>query len=229
MGPDDLPEDGAGPAGRYRIVLASRSPARLHTLERAGVHPEVIVSGAVEDRIGAENAPELTGRLAELKGETVLQRLRLDRPTIVLSCDSVLDLDGRILGKPHTEERARQWWYRLRGRSGVLVTGHHVVVLDERSVRRATRVGTTGVTFADLTDDEIAAYAATGEPQRVAGAFTLDGLGGPFITRIVGDPHNVTGISLPLVRQMLLDLDVAWHVLWGGGKAPHTPSDTTRP
>lgn len=215
MGPDDPPEDGVGPGG-YRVILASRSPARRRILEQAGVRPEVIVSGADESRIGGESAAELTGRLAELKGETVLERIRVERPTIVLSCDSVLDLDGRILGKPHSEERARQWWYRLRGRSGVLVTGHHVVVLDERAVRRATRIGSTAVTFADLTDDEIAAYAATGEPQRVAGAFTLDGLGGPFITRIVGDPHNVTGISLPLVRQMLLDLDVPWEGLWRG-------------
>ncbi|AXE38261.1 Maf family protein [Acidipropionibacterium virtanenii] len=203
-------------ATAYHVVLASRSPARLTSLQHAGIDPQVIVSGADESRVGGETAAELTSRLAELKGESVLARIRIDGPTVVLSCDSVLDLDGRILGKPHTEEAARQWWYRLRGRSGVLVTGHHVIVLDERSVRRATRVGSTTVTFADLTDDEIAAYAATGEPQRVAGAFTLDGLGGPFITRIVGDPHNVTGLSLPLLRQMLLDVDVAWEGLWRG-------------
>lgn len=204
------------PRRAHHVVLASRSPARLTSLRHAGIEPEVIVSGADESRIGGETAPELTSRLAELKGESVLDRIHVDGPTVVLSCDSVLDLDGRNLGKPHTEEAARQWWYRLRGRSGMLVTGHHVVVLDEDSVRRATRVGSTTVTFADLTDEEIAAYAATGEPQRVAGAFTLDGLGGPFITRIDGDPHNVTGLSLPLVRQMLLDLDVGWESLWNG-------------
>jgi len=87
-------------------------------------------------------------------------------------------------------------------------------VLGPEDVRHQVRVATTGVTFADLTDAEITAYAATGEPQRVAGAFTIDGYGGAFVTRITGDPHNVVGISLPLVRQMLLDLGVAWHLLW---------------
>ncbi|AZZ42616.1 septum formation inhibitor Maf [Acidipropionibacterium jensenii] len=199
---------------RYRFVLASKSPARLASLRSAGVEPEVIVSGADETQHPGETAPDLTARLAELKADSVIETLAVDGPTIVVACDSVLDLDGRVLGKPGTADAVMHWWYGMRGRSGVLVTGHHVCVLDEAGRRAATRVGQTVVTFADLTDDEIRSYAETGEPQRVAGAFTLDGYGGAFVTRIQGDPHNVTGISLPLVRQMLLDMDVAWESLW---------------
>lgn len=201
-------------AGRYRFVLASKSPARLTSLRSAGIDPEVRVSGADETRHPAERAVDLTARLAELKAASVVADLTITGPTIVVACDSVLDLDGRVLGKPHTTETAMRWWYRLRGRSGVLVTGHHICVIDESGRRDATRVGQTTVTFADLTDDEVRSYAETGEPQKVAGAFTLDGYGGAFITRIDGDPHNVTGISLPLVRQMLLDMDVPWEGLW---------------
>ncbi|WP_257477208.1 Maf family protein [Acidipropionibacterium jensenii] len=200
---------------RYRFVLASRSPARLATLRSAGIHPEVRVSGADETRRPAEPAAELTARLARLKADSVVGTLQITGPTIVVACDSVLDLDGRVLGKPHTAETAMHWWYRLRGRSGVMVTGHHIRLIDESGSQQATRVGQTTVTFADLTDREVRSYAETGEPQRVAGAFTLDGYGGAFITRIDGDPHNVSGISLPLVRQMLLDLGVAWDSLWG--------------
>ncbi|WP_130865954.1 Maf family protein [Acidipropionibacterium timonense] len=198
----------------HRFVLASKSPARLAQLRAAGIDPQVIASDVDETPLPDEPAADLTARLARLKAEAVLERICLDRPTVLVACDSVLDLDGRVLGKPLTPERAIRWWYRMRGRSGVLVTGHHIVVHDERGTRSSTRVGTTILTFADLTDAEIAAYAATGEPEKVAGAFTLDGLGAPFITRIVGDPHNVTGISLPLVRQTLLDLDVPWQDLW---------------
>ncbi|WP_084648492.1 Maf family protein [Acidipropionibacterium thoenii] len=198
----------------YRFVLASRSPARLATLRSAGIDPEVRVSGADETRRPGEPATELTARLARLKADSVVGALEITGPTIVVACDSVLDLDGRVLGKPHTAETAMQWWYRLRGRSGVMVTGHHILLIGGSGSQQATRVGQTTVTFADLTDREVRSYAETGEPQRVAGAFTLDGFGGAFITRIDGDPHNVSGISLPLVRQMLLDLGVAWDSLW---------------
>lgn len=210
--------------GRYRFVLASKSPARLASLRSAGIDPEVRVSGADETRLPGERAVDLTARLAELKAASVVEDLTITGPTIVVACDSVLDLDGQVLGKPHTAETAMRWWYRLRGRSGVLVTGHHICLIDGSGRQDATRSGQTGVTFADLTDDEVRSYAATGEPQRVAGAFTLDGYGGAFITRIDGDPHNVTGISLPLVRQMLLDMDVPWQSLWDEGIAPLHPS-----
>lgn len=172
-----------------------------------------------EEAIHLPGAPELTAELARLKGEAVLASLRadgqLDEPLVVLACDSMLEIEGRVHGKPGTQEAAIVRWYRMRGRQGLLYTGHYVALaLGPHDVRHQVRVAETGVTFADLTDAEIAAYAATGEPQRVAGGFTIDGYGGAFITRITGDPHNVVGISLPLIRQMLLDLGVAWQTLW---------------
>lgn len=127
----------------------------------------------------------------------------------------MLEFEGRPHGKPGSAQEAILRWRRMRGQTGVLHTGHHVSVWDAAgNRRRISRVASTTVTFADLTDAEIAAYAATGEPERVAGGFTTDSYGGPFVTRMEGDPHNVVGISLPLVRQMLLDLGVQWHTLW---------------
>ncbi|GAA2179117.1 Maf family protein [Brooklawnia cerclae] len=202
-----------------RVVLGSSSPARLQTLRQAGLDPEVVVPDVDEQSVHLAGAPELTAELARIKGEAVLQQLRrdgrADEPLVLFSCDSMLEIEGRVHGKPGTPEAAIVRWYRMRGRQGLLFTGHYVaVVRGDGTVGHQVRVAQTGVTFADLTDAEIAAYAATGEPQRVAGGFTIDGFGGPFVTRISGDPHNVVGISLPLVRQMLLDLGVAWHTLW---------------
>lgn len=202
-----------------RVILASSSPARLQTLRQAGLDPQVIAPEVDEEAEHLSGAPELTTELACRKGEAVLSALRaagrLDEPLVLLACDSMLDVEGRVYGKPGTQDAAIVRWYRMRGRQGLLHTGHYVAVaLSPDDIRHQVRVATTGVTFADLTDAEIAAYAATGEPQRVAGGFTIDGYGGAFITRVTGDPHNVVGISLPLVRQMLLDLGVAWHTLW---------------
>ena len=202
------------------MILGSSSPARLLTLRNAGLDPEVIVPKVDEESVHLPGAPELTAELARLKGEAVLAELRdsgqLDAdPLVLIACDSMLEIEGRVHGKPGTPEAAIVRWYRMRGRQGLLYTGHYVaVVTGPDQVAQQVRVAQTGVTFADLTDAEIAAYAATGEPQRVAGGFTIDGYGGPFVTRITGDPHNVVGISLPLVRQMLLDLGVAWQSLW---------------
>lgn len=201
------------------MILGSSSPARLQSLRQAGIDPEVIVPEVDEEAVRLPGAPELTAELARLKGESIIERLRadggLDEPLVLISCDSMLEIEGRVHGKPGTQEAAIVRWYRMRGRQGILHTGHYVALaLGPDDIRSQVRVAATGVTFADLTDAEIAAYAATGEPQRVAGGFTIDGFGGPFVTRITGDPHNVVGISLPLVRQMLLDLGVAWHGLW---------------
>ena len=208
-----------------RVVLASKSPARLQTLQGAGLHPEVLVSGVDESRYEAEKTEDLVSQLATAKGRAVVDLLtqegaRLPEPVVVLACDSMLELEGRRWGKPGTAENAITRWYRMRGRTGTLYTGHHVTLIGPERTVQSCRVASTKVMFADLTDGEIAAYAATGEPQRVAGAFTIDGLGGAFVTRIEGDPHNVVGISLPLVRQMLLDLGVAWQDLWLGPQAP---------
>jgi septum formation protein len=197
-----------------RFVLASASPARRTTLVHAGIVPEVIVSDVDEDAVTAPDTPALAARLAELKAEAVFATLGGDGPVVLVGCDSILDFEGRPCGKPGTAEAAIALWQRTRGRTAVLVTGHHVIVRDGGGVRRATRTARTVVQFADLTDEEIAAYAATGEPAKVAGGFTIDGLGGPFVTRLEGDPHNVVGLSLPLVRMMLADLGVRWTDLW---------------
>ena len=117
----------------------------------------------------------------------------------MLGCDSVLDLDGEALGKPADAADAVARWRRMRGRSGVLVTGH--CLIDTTTGRDAAEIASTVVHFADLSDEEIDAYVGTGEPLRVAGAFTIDGLGGPYVDGIEGDPHNVVGLSLPLLRQ----------------------------
>jgi septum formation protein len=193
-----------------RVVLASQSPARLATLRAAGLDPEVVVSGVDESMVDDSDAELLSVELARLKAEAVVPRVTGD--ALVVGCDSVLELDGEVHGKPGTADRARERWRAMRGRSGVLHTGHCVVdTATGRSVGRAAR---TVVHFADLGDEEIDAYVATGEPLEVAGAFTIDGLGGAYVTGIEGDPHTVVGISLPLLRLMVGELGFAWHDLW---------------
>jgi septum formation protein len=198
-----------------RLVLASASPARLATLRAAGLDPEVVVSGVDESAVTAVRVPDLTGRLAQLKAQAATARLGLDRrTTVVIGCDSLLELDGDGYGKPGSAAEAEDRWRRMRGRSGVLHTGHHVVRQRDGTAQARSAVASTTVHFADLSDAEIQAYVATGEPLQVAGAFTVDGLGGAFVTGIEGDYHNVVGISLPLLRELLADLDVAWPDLW---------------
>lgn len=205
-----------------RVVLASASPARLRTLRSAGLDPEVIVSGVDEDAVSAAGVPELVAALAEAKAGAVAAAsdFRGDEDVLIVGCDSMLELDGRALGKPHTPAQATARWRAMRGRDGVLHTGHHLVLQARGAgVERRTAVASTTVTFADVDDDEIAAYVATGEPLLVAGAFTIDGLGGAFVTGLSGDPHNVVGISLPLLRRMLADLGLRWTDLWSPSSA----------
>jgi septum formation protein len=194
---------------RPRLVLASASPARLQLLTAAGILAEVIVSGIDESVVQADGPETLSGTLARLKAEAVADRLRRnDAPdgtrTLVLGCDSVLAFDGEVLGKPASADDARLRWQAMRGRSGVLYTGHCLIDPDSGEV--AAGVAATTVHFGTLTDAEIDAYVATGEPLRVAGAFTIDGLGGPFVERIEGDAGTVIGLSLPLFRRLLADL-----------------------
>jgi len=196
-----------------RLVLASASPARLRTLRSAGLDPEVVVSGVDEDKITAAGVPELVAALAEAKAGAVAGELA-GADVLVIGCDSMLELDGRALGKPHDPTEATARWRAMRGRDGVLHTGHHLVLRRGAGTDRRTAVASTTVTFADIDDDEIAVYVATGEPLLVAGAFTIDGLGGAFVSGLTGDPHNVVGISLPLLRRMLADLGLRWTDLW---------------
>jgi septum formation protein len=200
------------------LVLASQSPARLATLRAAGIEPVVIVSGVNEDQLGPLAPAELALQLAELKCAAVAARDDLPDGALVLGCDSVLELDGEALGKPGTPEEATQRWRSMRGRSGVLMTGHSLRDTTNGHVASATAL--TTVHFADVSDDEIAAYVATAEPLHVAGAFTIDGLGGAFVTGVEGDHHNVVGVSLPLVRELVAELGHRWTELW--------PSPATR-
>ena len=192
------------------LVLASASPARLATLKAAGVEPSVVVSGVDESQVGALPPADLAQRLAELKCAAVADEGGPAR--LVLGCDSVLELDGRALGKPEDPDEAVRRWRAMRGRAAVLHTGH--CLRDTTSGAQATGTGSTVVHFAEVTDDEIAAYVESGEPLEVAGAFTIDGLGGAFVTGIEGDHHNVVGLSLPLVRDLLEELGHAWTDLW---------------
>ncbi len=194
------------------LVLASASPARLATLRSAGIEPVVIVSGVDESQLVDLPPAELALQLAELKCAAVAARDDLPAQALVLGCDSVLELDGAALGKPADAEEAVRRWQAMRGRSGVLHTGHCLREVSGGRVAAAT--ASTVVHFADVSDDEIAAYVATGEPLHVAGAFTVDGLGGAFVTGIEGDHHNVVGVSLPLVRELVAELGRAWTDLW---------------
>lgn len=199
-----------------RLVLASASPARLATLRAAGVEPEVVVSGVDEDAVAPQPPVALAAELARMKADAVAQRLGADRlhvgAELVLGCDSVFELDGVAYGKPSDAADAVSRWRTMRGRTGTLHTGHHVV--DLGSDRAVGAVSSAQVTFGKVTDAEIEAYVATGEPLAVAGAFTIDGLGGPFVEGVHGDPHTVVGLSLPLLRRLLLELGVAWPSLW---------------
>lgn len=192
-----------------RLVLASASPARLKTLQNAGLSPEVVVSGVDESEVELTTPAEYTLKLAQLKAVAVAAQ---EKRALVIGCDSVLALDGEILGKPSHEAEAAERWRQMRGRSGVLHTGH--CVIDTHREVWLARSAATQVRFAHVSDEEIDAYVATGEPSAVAGAFTLDGLGGAFVSGVTGDPHNVVGISLPLLRLMLEELGFVWTELW---------------
>ncbi|MFE9354069.1 nucleoside triphosphate pyrophosphatase [Streptomyces olivaceoviridis] len=196
---------------RRRLVLASQSPARLALLRQAGLAPEVIVSGVDEDAVTAPTPAELALALAEAKASVVAARPEV-QGALVIGCDSVLELDGQALGKPADAEEATARWKSMRGRAGVLQTGH--CVWDTEAKRYVSATASTVVRFGEPSDEEIAAYVASGEPLHVAGAFTLDGRSAPFIEGIDGDHGNVIGISLPLLRRLLSELGVGITELW---------------
>ncbi|HKF86588.1 MAG TPA: Maf family protein [Propionibacteriaceae bacterium] len=200
-----------------RLILASASPARLRTLRAAGLAPEVVVSGIDEALQTADPVADMVAELARRKAEAVSDRMRRHRrPTVIIGCDSMLEFNGRGYGKPETADAAVERWQMMSGRSGVLRTGHHVILREaDRTVAR-TAVAATTVHFAQLSTAEIQAYVRTGEPLEVAGAFTIDGLGGAYVVGIEGDHHNVVGISLPLLRSVLGALGLQWPSMWVG-------------
>ncbi len=194
-----------------RLVLASQSPARLGLLRQAGLAPEVIVSGVDEDALSAPSPAELALVLAKAKADAVAGRPEA-AGALIIGCDSVLELDGQALGKPADAEDATARWKSMRGRSGVLRTGH--CVIDTATGGRASKTASTVVRFGEPTDAEIAAYVASGEPLYVAGAFTLDGRSAPFVDSIEGSHGNVIGLSLPLLRALLGELGMSITDLW---------------
>ena len=206
-----------------KLVLASTSPARLRLLRDGGIDPVTISPGVDEDLVtqNAIDAGEISNTqdmvllLARAKAEAVLNHPEA-QGALIIGCDSSLDLDGESLGKPHEPEVAIERWKSMRGRSGRLYTGHWLIDNRENSpspkaVGQATN---TTVHFADLSDSEVLAYVGTGEPLNVAGAFTIDGLGGAFIRAIEGDSHTVVGLSLPTLRELCIKLGVDYPSLW---------------
>lgn len=198
------------------LVLASGSPARLALLRAAGVEPTVVVSDVDEDaltaRLGTDDPAALVAALAEAKATTVAARTPASGPTVVLGCDSLFTIDGTTWGKPSSPEEAVARIRAMRGHQGVLRTGHHLI--EPATGRTASGVAATTVRFGPMTDAEVDAYVASGEPLRVAGSFTLDGRSAPFVEGVEGDHTNVIGLSLPLLRRLLGELGHSVVDLW---------------
>jgi septum formation protein len=203
------------PLAARRLVLASGSQARLRLLRDAGIDPVVVVSGADESDPGGLGTAALVAELAARKAAMVSLLWPGD---LVLGCDSMLDLGGAAVGKPATARDAVSLWGRLAGQEGVLYTGHRLI--DGQSGRQASGVAATIIRFGEPTDAEIAAYVATGEPLQLAGAFSIDGRGAAFVDGIDGDVGNVIGVSMPLLRRLLAELDIAITDLWRAGAGP---------
>lgn len=193
-----------------KLLLASTSPARKKLLSEAGIVFEAIAPGVDEDEVVAQLAPsnahDLTLWLARAKAKAV------NGEDLVLGCDSALWFQGEILGKPKAPDIATERWQQMRGNFGELFSGHYLV--DHQSGREVGLVTSTKVHFADLSDEDIEKYVATKEPLEVAGAFTIDGLGGAFVERIEGDYHTVVGLSLVALRKMMNELGRDYLSLW---------------
>ncbi|MGK3205380.1 Maf family protein [Amycolatopsis sp. MEPSY49] len=203
-----------------QFVLASQSPARLALLRSAGLDPAVFVSGVDEDAVAASltdpSPSELVAALAAAKAEAVIDQVAAVHPdAVVVACDSMLHIGGRMVGKPADPDTARQRWAAMAGSSGELLTGHAVVRLDGGTRAKETSGWeSTTVRFGTPSPEEIDAYVATGEPLHVAGGFTIDGLGGWFVDGLDGGHTSVIGLSLPLTRRLLAEVGVSVVDLW---------------
>ncbi|BBX74608.1 septum formation inhibitor Maf [Mycobacterium shinjukuense] len=205
-----------------RLVLGSASPGRLKVLREAGIDPLVLASGVNEDVViaglGRDAAPaEVVCALARAKAERVATAVHhaVAADCVVVGCDSMLYLDGQLYGKPESVAGARQQWQAMAGRSGQLYTGHCVIrLLDNRIAHCVDETSMTTVYFGTPSPGDLEAYLASGEPLRAAGGFTLDGLSGWFIDRIDGDPSNVIGLSLPLLRSLVQRCGLSVAALW---------------
>ncbi|MDT5142656.1 MAG: nucleoside triphosphate pyrophosphatase [Mycobacterium sp.] len=205
-----------------RLVLGSASAGRLRVLLQAGIEPLVAVSGVDEDAVvaalGSDTSPaDVVRSLAQAKADQVATVLdpAVAADCVVIGCDSMLYIDGRLIGKPASADAARSQWRSMGGRSGQLYTGHCVLrLLDRETTHRVAESSLTTVYFAAPTDADLEAYLDSGEPLAVAGSFTLDGLGGWFVDRIDGDPSNVIGLSLPLTRVLLRRVGLSVAELW---------------
>jgi len=191
-----------------QIILASASPSRLRLLESVGITPSILVSGVDEDASEFESLSpaELVIALAILKAHTVKGKAPVN--SLVIGCDSTFEFEGKSLGKPVTKTKAIERCKQLSGKTGYLHTGH--CLIDLRQGIELSERSTAKVQFAQMTDAEIIDYVDSDEPLNVAGGFTLDGLSAPFITKIEGDPSGIIGLSLPLLRKMIISLGYSW-------------------
>jgi septum formation protein len=212
-----------------RVVLGSASPGRLKVLRQVGIDPIVVVSGVDEDAViaalGSDTSPgDFVRILAQAKADQVATKLddAIAADCVVIGCDSMLYIDGKLVGKPATAEAARSQWQAMAGRSGQLYTGHCLLrLIDGKTSRQVSESSTTTVHFAKPTDADLEAYIDSGEPLAVAGGFTLDGLGGWFVERIEGDPSNVVGLSLPLTASLLHRVGLSIAELWAAHRDRH--------
>jgi septum formation protein len=191
-----------------KLVLASGSPSRARLLQSVGINPNIVVSDVNEedDQFAKLSPGELVIALAILKAHTVAETI--DFPALVLGCDSTFEFEGKSLGKPETRDKAIARAKQLSGKSGILHTGH--CLIDSKQQIELSERSSAKVNFAKMSDEEIEDYVNTGEPLKVAGGFTLDGNSAPFINSIEGDPSGIIGLSLPLLRRMILKLGYQW-------------------
>ena len=193
-----------------KVILASQSPSRKRLLESAGISFDVMVSGVDEEdpTIASLKPSEMVIALSILKAHTVRNTFDIGDNALIIGCDSTFEFEGESLGKPMTHENAVARAKRMRGKTGLLHTGH--CIIDTHAGVEVTDISTSRVFMAEMSDEEIEAYVSTGEPLELAGGFSLDGISAPFVSRIEGDPSGIIGLSLPTLRTMVRSIGLNW-------------------